>query len=145
MPSDTDVNGRRVVLIDTSAAIALIVEDHDAHNVTLATLSDSRLGLAGHAWFETYSILTRLPAGLRRTPTDALRLLQHNFPETRFLGEVAANDLGAELASLAVSGGSVYDALVAAAARQHNRPLVTRDGRARPVYEALGTETELIS
>jgi predicted nucleic acid-binding protein len=145
MPSDTGADEQRVVLLDTSAAIALVVEDHEAHEVTLAAVRGRRLGLAGHAWFETYSVLTRLPAGLRRAPADALRLLVGNFPASRFLGEAEASELARELAQLGVAGGSVYDALVGATARQHHRPLATRDGRARLVYEALGVETEVIA
>jgi predicted nucleic acid-binding protein len=52
--------------------------------------------------------------------------------------------LGVELARLGISGGAVYDALVAAAARQHRLPLVSADARARPAYEAIGAELELI-
>jgi uncharacterized protein with PIN domain len=63
MPTDTDADERPVALLDTSAAIALVVEDHEAHAATFAALKDRRVGLAGHAWFETYSVLTRLPAG----------------------------------------------------------------------------------
>lgn len=134
----------RVVLLDTSAAVALMVEDHDAHAATLDAVRGRRLGLAGHAWFETYSVLTRLPGGLRRSPTDALRLLAGNFPESRFLGEAEAASLGAELVGLGVSGGAIYDALVGAAARQHRLPLVSGDARARPLYDALGLDVELI-
>src|SRR6266852_1437914 len=112
MPTDTDADDLRSVLLDTSTAVALIVEDHDAHAVTLAALRGRRLGLAGHAWFETYSVLTRLPAGLRRSPADALRLLTRNFPASGFLGAAEAGSLGAELAGLRISGGAVYDALV---------------------------------
>ena len=144
MRTATDAEGRPVVLLDTSAAIALMVEDHDAHVATLDAVRGRRLGLAGHAWFETYSVLTRLPAGLRRSPADALRLLAGNFPASGFLGEAEAADLGGELAGLGVSGGAVYDALVGAAARQHRLPLVSADARARPVYEALGVDVELI-
>ena len=43
-----------------------------------------------------------------------------------------------------ISGGSVYDALVAAAARQHGRRLTSIDARARSVYEAFGVEVEII-
>jgi hypothetical protein len=39
-----------------------------------------------------YSVLTRLPAGLRRSPADALRLLAHNCPASRFLGEAETAD-----------------------------------------------------
>ena len=144
MRTATDAEERQVALLDTSAAIALVVEDHDAHVATLEAVRGRRLGLAGHAWFETYSVLTRLPAGLRRSPADALRLLAGNFPATRFLGETETADLGGELAGLGVSGGAVYDALVGAAARQHRLPLVSADARARPVYEALGVDIQLI-
>ena len=144
MRTATDAEGRQVALLDTSAAVALVVEDHDAHVATLDAVRGRQLGLAGHAWFETYSVLTRLPAGLRRSPADALRLLAGNFPASRFLGEAEAADLGGELAGLGVSGGAVYDALVGAAARQHRLPLVSGDARARPVYQALGVDVELI-
>ena len=144
MRTATDAEGRQVALLDTSAAIALVVEDHDAHAATLDAVRGRQLGLAGHAWFETYSVLTRLPAGLRRSPADALRLLAGNFPASRFLGEAEAADLGVELAGLQISGGAVYDALVGAVARQHRLPLVSADARARPVYQALGVDIELI-
>ena len=145
MSTDTDADEREVVLLDTSSAVALILEDHEAHDSTLDAVRGRRLGLAGHAWFETYSVLTRLPAGLRRSPADALFILARNFPASEFLGESEAADLPKEFALLGISGGSVYDALVGAAARQHRRMLASRDARARPVYEALGVRTEFIS
>jgi predicted nucleic acid-binding protein len=144
MRTDTDADQRQVALLDTSTAVALVVEDHEAHGATLDAVRGRRLGLAGHAWFETYSVLTRLPAGLRRSPADALRLLARNFPASGFLGEAEAAGLGGELVGLGISGGAVYDALVGAAARQHRLPLVSGDARARPVYEALGVDVELI-
>ena len=144
MPTGTDAEGSEIALLDTSAAIALIVEDHEAHAPTVEAVRGRRLGLAGHAWFETYSVLTRLPAGLRRSPADVGRLLAHNFPASGFLGELESVALGSDLARLGVSGGAVYDALVGAAARQHDQLLLSGDARARPVYEALGLEVEVI-
>jgi predicted nucleic acid-binding protein len=144
MPTDTDADGREIVLLDTSAAVALVVEDHEAHAATLAAIRGRRLGLAGHAWFETYSVLTRLPAGLRRSPADAVRLLARDFPASEYLGEAESAGLGAELAALGISGGAVYDALVGAAARRRRRLLVSGDARARPVYEALGVKVEVV-
>jgi predicted nucleic acid-binding protein len=141
MPTDTDAE---VVLLDTSTAVALVVEDHEAHGAALEAVRGRRLGLAGHAWFETYSVLTRLPAGLRRSPADVSRLMAHNFPASGFLGEMESVDLGRELAGLGISGGAVYDALVGAAARQHRRTLLSGDARARLIYEALGVEIEVI-
>lgn len=134
----------QVLLLDTSAAVALVVEDHEAHAATLAAVGGYRLGLAGHAWFETYSVLTRLPAGLRRSPADVGRLLAQDFPASVFLDVAASVELGAELARLGISGGSVYDGLVGAAARQHGRPLMSADSRALPVYESLGVEVRVI-
>ena len=144
MPTATAGRKRAPLLLDTSAAIALIVEDHEGHAATLKAVRGRRLGLAGHAWFETYSVLTRLPAGRRASPAAAQRLLAHNFPASLFLDEASSADLGPELASLRIAGGSVYDALVGAAARRHRRPLLTRDLRARPTYDALGVEIETI-
>lgn len=45
------------------------------------------------------------------------------------LTEAATGALGAELAERGIAGGSVYDALVAAAARHHARPAPPHPGR----------------
>jgi predicted nucleic acid-binding protein len=144
MPNDTPAEPE-IALLDTSTAVALLLEDHEAHEATLEAVRGRRLGLAGHAWFETYSVLTRLPGTQRRSPADAARLLAHNFPASAFLGADDARALGPEVARLGLSGGSVYDALVGAAARQHHRRLVSSDVRARPVYETLGVDVELLA
>jgi len=86
----------------------------------------------------------RLPGGRRRSPADVAALLAHDFPATAFLAGEAAAALGPELASLGISGGAVYDALVGAAARQHGRSLVSGDARARHVYEAIGVRVRLV-
>jgi predicted nucleic acid-binding protein len=143
MPTATAADAD-VVLLDTSAAIALVVEDHEAHDATLAAVRSRRLGLAGHAWFETYSVLTRLPGAQRRSPADVVRLLAHDFPASRFLDEPASIELGPKAARLGVSGGAIYDALVGAAASHHRLRLVSADARARPIYEALGVNLQLI-
>jgi len=144
MPTGMGAEPDEVLLLDTSAAVALVVEDHEAHAATLEAVRGRRLGLAGHAWFETYSVLTRLPGGRRRSPADVAVLLAHDFPATEFLSAKGAVALGPELAGLGISGGAVYDALVGAAARQHDRSLVSGDARARSVYEALGVRVRLI-
>ena len=142
MPIDTDAEESDVVLLDTSAAIPFIVKDHDDHDVTRAHVHGKRLGLAGHAWFESFAYLTRLSAGRRRSPADAARILAQNFPASQFLSEAAAHQLTTDLARLTISGGAVYDALVAAVARERGLTLVSRDARAQPTYEALGVVSE---
>jgi predicted nucleic acid-binding protein len=144
MPIDTSADAPEVVLVDTSVAIALCVADHEEHEATRARLHGKRLGLAGHAWFESYSVLTRLPAGRRRSPAGAVQLLMHNFPASVFLSEATAQELGTELSQLQIAGGAVYDALVGAAARQHSHRLVSRDARAQSTYEALDVPNDLI-
>jgi predicted nucleic acid-binding protein len=134
-----------VLLVDTSAAVAIVVADHLHHEETLAVVGDRRLGLAGHAAFETYSVLTRLPAPARRPPALVHRLLVSNFPESRFLPEAESAQLPARLVALGIAGGAVYDALVAAVATFHGLSLVTRDGRAVDTYRALGASVELLT
>jgi predicted nucleic acid-binding protein len=110
----------------------------------LEALGDRTLGLAGHAAFETFSILTRLPSPARRTPAMVARLLAVNFPRSRFLGVRAAASLLEELGSLGVAGGAVYDALVGACAREHGLALATRDRRALETYRALGVNVQVL-
>lgn len=128
------------MLVDTSVAVALSVADHEGRPTARAAVEGRRIGLAGHAAFETFSVLTRLPAPARRTPAAVARLLAANFPYTRFAGPGAQATLLRRLATVGVSGGSVYDALVAIAAVEHEVPLATRDRRALGTYRALGVD-----
>jgi predicted nucleic acid-binding protein len=137
---DTRVDG----LLDTSTAVAVLVADHEAHDRTMAALHGMRLGLSGHAWFETWSVLTRMPPPVRRSPADVQRLLEQNFQGAWFIDAAATEALTAELARLRISGGAVYDALVGAAARHHDRPLLTSDRRALRTYDALGVRVRFI-
>ena len=101
-------------------------------------------GLAGHAAFETFSVLTRLPPPARRAPAVILELLAANFPANRHLSAEGATELLRRLAGVGISGGSVYDALVGAAAAEHGIVLLTRDRRALSTYRALDVAVELL-
>jgi len=131
-------------LVDTSVAVALSAIDHEGRAAALALLQGRRVGLAGHAAYETFSVLTRLPGTARRTPTAAARMLAVNFPHTRFLGQDAALNLLGALATAGISGGAVYDALVGATAVECGVPLVTRDLRALGTYRALGVDVIVV-
>jgi predicted nucleic acid-binding protein len=133
------------LLVDTSVAVALVLESHEAHEATFTALEDQILGLAGHAWFETYSVLTRLPSPVRRMPIEITEIMLRNFPESRFLAEGAANEIAWRLAELGIAGGAVYDALVAQVAVTHGLTLATRDRRAIDVYRALDARVRLIA
>ncbi len=130
------------LLVDTSVAVALAVADHAHHEATFEALAGRRLGLAGHAAFETFSVLTRLPPPSRQTPASVARLVAATFPSTRFLGAEAATTLLARLDSYGIGGGSIYDALVGASAVEHGLALATRDRRALETYRILGVEIE---
>lgn len=142
MPTNGDHSPE--LLLDTSIAVALSVAGHEGRDAARTAVQGRRVGLSGHAAFETFSVLTRLPAAARRSPTAVGRLLAANFPHTRLLSSDRAAALLARLPQLGVSGGSVYDALVGAAAVEHGVPLVTRDRRALGTYRALNVDVLLV-
>lgn len=132
------------LLLDTSAAIALVQPNHAKHADARAALRGRALGLSGHAEWETYSILTRLPAPQRLTPASALRLIRRNFPHTKHLPVNRAAGVLEELVDIDLAGGSTYDALVALTARHHDLTLVSSDARAAATYRALGIDFLLV-
>jgi predicted nucleic acid-binding protein len=124
--------------LDTSVAVPLLVGTHRAHAAVVRWWSGREVALSGHALAETYSVLTRLPGDLRVAPADATRLLAERFAEPLLLGSEVAGRLPEVLSRLGISGGAVYDALVALAAAEHGADLATRDGRAKATYETVG-------
>lgn len=101
--------------------------------------------MSGHAAVELLSVLTRLPPPQRLSPATALRLEESNFPESRYLSASDSRGLLREFVGAGLSGGALYDGLVAAAARRHKLPLITCDRRAEPTYRLLGVTYELLS
>jgi predicted nucleic acid-binding protein len=132
------------VLVDTSVAVALCVGDHQFHTAVNEALRGRRLGLAGHAAFETYSVLTRLPPPGRRSPAAVSEILRVNFSSSRFLSAAASAKLIDEVGRGAIAGGAVYDALVAACAAEHEIVLATLDRRALDTYRAVGAQIEVL-
>ncbi len=132
------------LLVDTSVAVALLVVDHEHHHTSTEAVGTRLLGLAGHAAFETFSVLTRLPPPARRGPATVSRLLAAGFPASLHLPAVASADLLTRLADLGVAGGAVHDALVGATAAHHGIPLASRDRRAIDTYRLLDVDVLLI-
>jgi hypothetical protein len=125
--------------------VPLVVADHAHHSMVSSAVGTRRLGLAGHAAFETYSVLTRLPSPARREPKVVGQVIRAGFPASRFLGSEDTATLLARLPELGIAGGAVYDALVGAVAVALRVPLATRDVRAVDVYRALDVELELLA
>lgn len=117
---------------------------HDAHAPCRRVLVELRPALAGHATFETYSVLTRLPPPLRLSAMQAALALGGAFPDNCWLAPGATGDLRVRIGELGIVGGSVYDALVGHAAACNNRILLTRDRRAERTYRALDVAYQFV-
>jgi hypothetical protein len=129
---------------DTSFAIAALDEAHEAHAICRKVARARRPALAGHASFETFSVLTRLPGVAAVAPMTAGELLDRAFPERSWLTPKQHDALLRRLPQLGVTGGMVYDALVGESARLAARTLLTRDRRAQRTYEAIGVRFEFV-
>jgi len=132
-----------VILFDTGAAIAYVDADNPFHEQVWDVTVDLGRGLSGHAVFEFMSVLTRLPLPKRLSSADALRLIRSEFPQNRFLPAESMDDLVDEFVRIGLTGGMVYDGLVAACARYHGLPLITCDHRAEDTYRLLGVTYRL--
>lgn len=83
--------------------------------------------VAGPALIEAYSVLTRLPAPHRLSPTDALALLEANFIVKVKVAALAPEDYRAILRAApggGISGGRIYDAVIAACANREKAAAV---------------------
>jgi predicted nucleic acid-binding protein len=131
--------------LDTSVAVALLVQTHREHAAVVRWWGGREVALCGHALAETYSVLTRLPGDLRLAPADAARLIDARFAGPLVLRPDTARRLPAVLGRLGISGGAVYDALVALAAVEHGSSLATRDLRAKATYELVGADVVVVT
>lgn len=129
---------------DTSVAVAALDPTHEAHPASRRALVDLRPALSGHAAFETYAVLTRLPIPLRLSAHQATSVLAAAFPEDCWLDGAGMRDLRQRLGALEIVGGSVYDALVGQASAANGRTLLTRDRRAERTYRSLGIEYHFV-
>lgn len=116
--------------------VASMLGWHERHEAAASELSRrlarrEPLFVAAHTLAEGYAVLTGLPAPHRISPSDASKLLTLNFGSR---GTVVAlepdeyRELVASAPSRRVSGGRIYDALIAAcAAKARVRTLLTFD------------------
>lgn len=132
------------LLLDTSAAVPLLLTSHVAHALVTTAIGGRSVALAGHAQHETYAVLTRLPGDARVRPHDAARLLRERFDPAAVLDARSARSVPSVLARSEIAGGATYDALVALAARLAGLPLASRDRRAQSTYRRMGVPVEAI-
>lgn len=138
MPTSADL------LLDTSAALALLRDADPAHAAVTEAAAGSVLGLAGHALFETFSVLTRLPGSARLRPERVAEIVQRSFPASVALPAAEALEATTTFVSAGIAGGAVYDGLVGLAARSAGIALLSCDRRAESTYARLGVDVRLI-
>ena len=74
-----------------------------------------------------------------------LDALERDFPQPWLaLDPDGATRLPAPRGRRGLRGGALYDALIAATAREHGATLLSADRRAREAYEAIGVDVAYI-
>lgn len=133
-----------MIALDTSVAVAAFASWHEAHTLAIDALGP-RPSLPAHCAIETFSVLTRLPPPHRAPAKIVSEFLQARFLEPYLtIPEPAYRDLIHEAARFGMTGGAIYDALIAATARHAEATLLSLDSRAASVYGRLGIDFELL-
>lgn len=134
-----------MIAVDTSVVVAAFATWHEGHEVALDALLQ-RPRLPVHVAVETYSVITRLPPP-HRAPAGVVRdFLDQRFPEPWLtLPDSEVRVLIGALAEAEITGGAVYDAIIARTAGHWGALLLTRDRRAARVYEAVGVEFRVVA
>jgi predicted nucleic acid-binding protein len=113
---------------DTCMLIPIMQEWHEHHARAVAELqrrlaSGEQMFLSAHSLAECYSVVTRLPRPFRIPPRPAWEIMRGTFVNRGTLVGLAPRrylELMDELAASGVGGGRVYDAIIAATARDAN-------------------------
>jgi predicted nucleic acid-binding protein len=123
-------------LPDTSCLVALLCSWHEHHETTIKEMnqrerSGDKAILGAHSLVETYSVLTRLPYPYRLSEHDAFELLAQNFSKANVVSLTSVQywSVLKQCRDSNISGGQIYDALIAACARKGKaRTLLTWNG-----------------
>ena len=110
-------------LFDTSVIVAAFEVSHPRHTVCLPWLQQAQTEqiqgfIATHTLAEVYSVLTRLPVRPRISPELAQRLITENLGRFEVI-PLTTEDyqmVVAQMVNLNLTGGGIYDALIAQAA-----------------------------
>jgi predicted nucleic acid-binding protein len=133
-----------VTLVDTSIVVAAFASWHEQHSAADRVV-DGKARLVTHCAIEAFSVLTRLPPPHRVAGHLVRDFLAARFPHPYVgLGGAYYHGLIPRLVELGISGGAVYDALIAATARAADETLLSCDRRAAQTYERIGVTFRLI-
>lgn len=110
-------------LFDTSVLISAFLANHPKHQSCTPWLHQVKTGqvqgtIATHTLAETYAVLTRIPISPRISPALAQQLIRENLKEFAVIPLLAEDyqRVIEQLVTLNLTGGAIYDALIAQAA-----------------------------
>jgi predicted nucleic acid-binding protein len=138
-----------MIVPDTSVLVAGFVPDHRFHEVAESALIEVRAEgrLIAHTIAETFSVLSAANGVYRVEPGAVVayldQLLDGSSPVQPHPGAYR-KALGL-LADRGRVGGTIYDALIAFAARDAGATLVSLDRRAERTYELCGIEARQLA
>jgi predicted nucleic acid-binding protein len=134
-----------VIAPDSSVVIAALGQWHPAHEASRAAIADEERTLVGHVAFEATSVLSRMPEPYRMLPAVVMEALDR-ISTSPWLALDAASQHRCLRRAVAkgLSGGALYDALIATTAREHGAKLLSADRRARDAYEAMGVDVAFV-
>ena len=133
-----------MIAVDTSIVVAGIASWHEAHKAARAALSKQPM-LPAHVALESFSVLTRLPPPHRFAPGLVGELLAAQFPGPLLtLPASQQKTLVTFAIEAGVTGGAIYDALVAFTSLHAGTTLLSRDRRAARIYDLIGVTFEIV-
>jgi predicted nucleic acid-binding protein len=131
--------------VDSSVALAAIIEDDPQHEAAELALAESNRTIA-HVAAEAYSVITRIPPPIKLDAETAASVLEARLPSERVGLDATRNPSAIRrLANAQISGGATYDGLIALTALDHDLELISRDRRAARIYRALGVRFRLLT
>jgi predicted nucleic acid-binding protein len=107
--------------LDSSVLVAAVLEEHEHHQRSFLALSKANRSsafCAAHSLAEVYATLTRYPGKQRLSAEQALLALSA-FEGRLTIVALEASEYSAairRLAAIGITGGTIYDALIAACA-----------------------------
>ncbi|WP_158228008.1 VapC toxin family PIN domain ribonuclease [Pseudonocardia sp. MH-G8] len=125
--------------------VAAFARWHADHRAAAAAVRRVE-AVVDHVAVETFSVLTRLPQPRRVPPHLVTAFLDGHFPDSvPRLPSAPSPDVLDIAVRGGVSGGAVYDLVVALSAHRGGAVLLSLDRRAAGTYEAVGVAYELLA
>lgn len=133
---------------DTSVLVAGFIPSHGFHPEAVSVLVEVKAegSLVAHTIAETYSVLTS-PSGPYRVEPTAVAAYLDQFLDRAGPVQPRPSSYREAIGLLGErnrTGGAVYDALIALAARDAELTLASLDRRAERTYAACGVEAKML-